>query len=287
MGRAYLAITITTILWAINFTVGKIGTREIDPFFIASFRIIVTGIFFYALLPAAERKLTRSDLKLVLPLSLTGIATNHLCFASGIKLTTPSHSAIIHALLPVFVGIVAWAFLREKQGWRALSGMSVAVGGALIVILMAPHKEETKTLAGDLISVGGIVAFSFYTVFGRRAVQQMSSRRMVALAFLFASPILLPFLVWGALRQPSWSAVTPGGWLALGYMLVFANMVCYLLHSFALTRIKANQVAAFTDLQPAIGIAVAVLAGLDHLTLPLAVGSAVALVGVVLVQFHP
>lgn len=286
MGRAYVAISTATVLWAINFTVGKFCTGEIDPFFIASFRIIVTGLVFYALLPAPERRITRSDLKAILPLSLTGIAANHVCFAWGISETTPSHSAIIHAIFPVFVGIVGWVCVRERQGPVALAGMAIAVAGALVVVVGAPRAEVTKTILGDVISTVGVLAFSFYTVFGRRVVQSMSSRRVVSLAFLFAAPLLVPFLVWGAARQPSWGAVTPKGWLALGYMLVFANMVCYLLHSFALTRLRANQVAAFTDLQPAVGITVAVLAGMDRLTVSLAAGAAVALVGVVLVQLR-
>ena len=114
----------------------------------------------------------------------------------------------------------------------------------------------------------------------------MSSRRVVTLAFLFAAPLLVPFLIYGMARQPSWSQVSMKGWLELGYMLIFANMICYLLHSYALTRLKAGQVAAFTDLQPAIGISVSILAGLDHLTASLVAGAAIALVGVVLVQFH-
>ena len=63
MARAYVAIGITTLLWAINFKVGKIGTSEIDPLFIASFRIIVTGLFFYGLLSREDRKLRPTDWK--------------------------------------------------------------------------------------------------------------------------------------------------------------------------------------------------------------------------------
>src|SRR5262245_16835641 len=106
MGRAYGAISVVTVLWAINFTVGNRFMAVIDPFFIASFRIIVTGIFFYALLPKEERRIRASDWKAILPLSLSGILTNHVCFAWGISMTTPSHSAVIHAIFPVFVGIV-------------------------------------------------------------------------------------------------------------------------------------------------------------------------------------
>jgi drug/metabolite transporter (DMT)-like permease len=288
MGRAYVAITVVTIFWAINFTVGKRCTALIDPFFIASFRIIVTGVFFYVLLPKEERKIRPSDWKAILPLSLTGIATNHICFAWGISKTTPSHSAVIHAIFPVFVGIVAWIFIRERQGPLAMLGMAVAVAGALVVVTGAARDETSKTIAGDLISAVGVLSFSFYTVFGRKAVLQMSSRRVVTLAFLFAAPLLVPFLVYGIVRQPRpWSEVGMEGWLELAYMLVFANMIAYLLHSYALKRLNTGQVAAFTDLQPAIGIGVAVAAGVDHLTGRLVAGAALALVGVVLVQLRP
>src|SRR5437773_8352802 len=149
MGRAYLAIGITTVFWAINFTVGKYCTQEFDPFFIASFRIIVTGIVFYALLPKEERKIRKSDWKAILPLSLTGIATNHVCFAWGISKTTPSHSAIIHAIFPVFVGIVAWVFIRERQGPVALIGMSVAVAGGATGDVGGRRSEVTVAHTGN------------------------------------------------------------------------------------------------------------------------------------------
>ena len=284
MVRAYIAISIVTILWAINFTVGKLGTAEIDPLFIASFRIIVTGLLFYAFLPAEDRKIRAGDWKAILPLAITGIAANHICFASGIKLTTPSHSAIIHALIPVFVSVVAWIVIKERMTSRSMAGMVLAVGGTLIVVLGASRTEFQGTMLGDLITTCGITAFSIYTVFGRRVMASMDSRRAVTLAFLFAAPVMLPFLIWSGLRQ-DWSTVTARGWWALAYMLIFANMICYLLHSYALSRLRAGQVAAFTSLQPAIAIGVSILAGYAAST-SLLVGSGVTLAGVVLVQLR-
>jgi drug/metabolite transporter (DMT)-like permease len=286
MGRAYLAISVVTVLWAGNFTVGKIATGQIEPLFIASSRIVVTGLVFYALLSPEERKLRPGDFKALLPLSLTGIGVNHLCFAWGIKHTTPSHSAVIHALIPVFVGVAALVVLRERLGRLALVGLALAVGGALLVVLGATGEEARKTRWGDAVTTLGIIAFSVYTVYGRKALQTMGSFRAVTLAFLFATPFMIPFLVWGVLKQPSWGAVTGGGWLTLLYMLVCANMICYRFHIFALTRLKAGQVAAFTDLQPAIGISISVLAGLDRVTPTLVAGAAVALLGVILVQLR-
>lgn len=285
MGRAYAAISVVTVLWAANFSVAKIGTREFDPLFIASFRVMVTSGIFFACLPREQRRITRSDLKDILPLSLSGIVGNHVCFASGIKYTTPSHSAIIHSLLPVFVGIVAFFLLGERLGLLAIVGMALAVGGALIVVLRASPAELRGTLLGDLLTAGGITAFSFYIVLGRRLVARMGSFRAVTFAFVFAIPFMLPVLGIGLLRQ-DWHLVTWKGIAALAYMLVFANIVAYILHIFALTRLTAGQVAAFVDLQPAIGIGIAVLFQVDTLTPHILIGAVVALAGVVLVQLR-
>lgn len=285
MRRAYLAISIVTVLWAANFSVAKIGTREFDPLFIASFRIFVTSAIFYACLPREQRKIASSDLKAILPLSLTGIVGNHICFASGIKYTTPSHSAVIHALLPVFVGIVAYFMLRERMGVLAVLGMALAVAGALIVVVRASPAEIRGTYLGDLLTAAGITAFSFYIVLGRRLVGRMSSFRAVTFAFVFAVPFMVPVLMIGLMRQ-DWHLVTWKGVTALAYMLVFANIIAYILHIFALTHLTAGQVAAFVDLQPAIGIGIAVLFQVDVVSPHLLIGAAVALAGVVLVQLR-
>lgn len=283
MGRAYVAITITTILWAINFTVGKIGTAQIDPLFIASSRIVITGLVFYAMLPRADRKITRADLKAILPLSATGIVINHVCFAVGISRTTPSHSAVIHSLVPVFVAVAAFLILGERLSARGIVGMLIALSGTLLVVLRSRPQEFQGTAVGDAVSAVGITAFSLYIVLGRRVLQTMESMRAVTLAFLFATPAMLPLLVWGTIRQ-DWSKAHWDGWLAMAYMLIFANMICYRLHTYALARLRAGQAAAFTNLQPGIAIGVAVLAGMDHLSAPLVAGTGIALVGVILVQ---
>ncbi len=285
MGRAYLAISVVTLLWAGNFTAGKIATDELHPCFIAAARVLLSAAVFYALLPRRERGLRRSDWKAVLPLALTGVALNQVFFAAGIKLTTPSHSAVIHALMPAFVAVMAWVMIRERLGPLAVAGMAAAVAGALVVVLGTTREEMRGTLAGDLLTAGGIIAFSFYMVFGRRTLEKMGSLRAVTFAFVLGAPVMLPFLAYGVLKT-DWTRVTTQGWAALAYMFVFANVVCYRLHFFALSRLKAGQVAVFSDLQPALGIAIAVLAGRDRLTAPLAAGAALAVAGIVLVQLR-
>jgi drug/metabolite transporter (DMT)-like permease len=286
MGRAYIAIGITTFLWAGNFTAAKIGTSQLDPWFITAVRIVATALVYWLLLPAEQRRFTREEVRAVLPLALGGIALNHACFAAGIKITTPSHSAVIHALIPVFVGIAAWLILHERFGPAGILGMLLAVAGALVVVLGATRAENRGLWVGDALTTVGILAFSLYTVRGRLLLRTMDSVRAVTLCFVVAAPFMIPVLAWSACARQDWSVVTWKGWTSLAYMFVCANLVCYRLHIYALRHLKAGQVAAFTTLQPAIGIGVAVAAGVDRLTPSLAVGAALALAGTVLVQLR-
>lgn len=286
MGRAYLAISAVTVLWAGNFTAAKIGTAQLDPWFISAVRIVATAAVYGLLLPAEQRRFTWAEVRAVLPLGLTGIAVNHACFAAGMKITTPSHSAVIHALIPVFVGVAAWLLLHERFGPSGVLGLLLAVAGALVVVLGAGREELRGTWAGDLLTTVGIVAFSLYTVQGRKVLRTMDSMRAVTLSFGVAAPFMLPIGLWSAATRQDWGTVDGKGWLSLAYMFVAANLVCYRLHIYALKRLKAGQVAAFTTLQPAIGIAFAVAAGVDRLTGSLALGAALALLGTVLVQLR-
>lgn len=286
MGRAYLAIGVVTVLWAGNFTAAKIGVGQLDPWFISAVRIIATAAVYWLLLPPAQRRFTRAELRAMLPLGLTGIAVNHVCFAAGMKITTPSHSAVIHALIPVFVGLLAWLLLHERFGPAGLFGFVLAVAGALVVVLGQSREELRGTWLGDLLTTVGILAFSLYTVLGRKALRTMDSVRAVTLTFVVAAFFMLPILAWSAVARQDWGAVTGKGWASLTYMFVAANLICYRLHIYALQHLKAGQVAAFTTLQPAIGIGVAVAAGVDVLTPTLLIGAVLALAGTVLVQLR-
>lgn len=285
MGRAYLAVSVVTLLWAGNFTAGKIATEEFDPYFIAAVRVLLSAGVFTLLLPRGRRGPSRAEVGTILPLALTGVVLNQICFAAGIERTTPSHSAVIHALMPAMVAVMARLLIRERLGPLGTFGLGLAVSGALVVVLGASREEIRGTLTGDLLTFVGVWAFALYMVQGRRVLGSSGSFRTVALAFQLGAPFVIPSLVWGLLHT-EWARVTWKGVLALSYMFFLANLVCYTLHFFSLSHLKAGQVAVFSDFQPALGIAISILAGKDRLSLSLGIGAAVALLGIVLVQVH-
>jgi len=287
-GLGLLAATIVTILWAGNFVAGKIAAYKIDPLLIASIRIFSAA----ALFPLFMRRDDRAALarpatwKEILPLGLAGIFANQFFFAAGIQLTTPSHSALVHALIPVFVLLIGWIFLREGAGPVRLLGVALAIAGSVYVAIATSQEERNRTLLGDALTFVGALSFAVYIVIGRRVLERMGSFRAVTAAFVVSVPFSVPFFVFAAIRQ-DWSAVGTQQWAALAYMIVAATFICYTLHMFALSRIGPLRVAVFTNLQPILGTAIAQAFGEDRITLPFAVAGAIVIAGVAIVQFSP
>lgn len=290
-GLGLLAACIITLLWSGNFVAAKFatgtgGTPGLDPLLVASIRIFSAAAFFPLLLGRDDRSVLKRPgiWKEILPLGLAGIFANQFFFAAGIKLTTPSHSALVHALIPVFVLVIGWIFLRERAGPVKIIGVLLAIAGASYVALEMAEAERHRTLVGDALTLAGAISFAVYIVIGRRVLDRMGSLAAVTAAFLVSVPFSVPFFAVAACRQ-QWSAVPAAAWLSLAYMIVAATFICYTLHMYALSKIGPLRIAVFTNLQPFLGTLIAQGFGEDELTPPFAAAAAVVIAGVAMVQF--
>ncbi len=285
-GLGLLAAGAATLLWAGNFAAAKIAVEHLNPLLIASIRIVAAAGFFALLLPRRDAAAPAGGTmwRELLFLAVSGIVVNQYCFAAGMKGTTPSHSALVHALIPVFVLLIGWIFLRERAGPVKLAGVALAIGGTAYVALNMSPGEQRQTLIGDLLTLVGAASFAVYMVLGRRVLERMSPFRTVTMAFVLSVPFSIPFLVGSALSQ-DWSAVPWPAWAALAYMIVAATFICYTLHMYAVGRIGALRVSVFTNLQPILGAAIAHGLGVDTLTLSFAGAAVVVIAGVAMVQF--
>ena len=291
LGSGILAACVITLLWSGNFVAGKFATGTngapgLDPLLIASIRIFSAAAFFPLLLGRSDRPVLKRPgvWKEILPLGLAGIFANQFFFAAGIKLTTPSHSALVHALIPVFVLVIGWIFLRERTRPVKIVGVLLAIAGASYVALAMSTAERDRTLVGDALTFAGALSFAAYIVIGRRVLQRMGSLPAVTAAFLVSVPFSVPFFAYAAWRQ-DWSAVPASAWLALGYMIVAATFICYTLHMYALSKIGPLRIAVFTNLQPILGTLIAQAFGEDKLTTEFAACAVVVIAGVAMVQF--
>jgi drug/metabolite transporter (DMT)-like permease len=215
-------------------------------------------------------------------LGVTGNTVFQLCMVGGLRFTTPAHSSLLINLNPLVAVLLAAAWLGERLHGRRLAGTVLALAGTAVIVTR-DGEAAGGTLPGDLLSLGGAVAWAVYSVAAKPLLAVRPPLEVTALAMAVGAVPLLPLGLPGLLAVP-WATLGPGTWLLLAYLSVFTLVVTYLLWYWALARAATVRVVTFSYLTPVIATAISVALGEDALTGSLVLGAAAVVAGVALTQ---
>lgn len=272
-------------MWSFNYVAAKTALRYFDGLTLAAFRIEIAGLILLPIyfLRRNRGKLTRRD---VWTLSYLGwlLCANQLFFTVGLAYTTSGHSAMILAIGPILVLLLARAMKIEALTTAKIAGMALAFTGA--AILAAENGFDLRrspTLSGDLITLLGTTCFTFYVVLSKRVASKYDSIEMNAVNVFASALVLLPLAIFLAVHR-DWKSVPWEGWMGLLYMAAISSVAAYTLFYWALRYMEASRVAAVNYFQPIGAILVAALFLREVPTRHLLLGGVLILLGVYLAE---
>ena len=276
------------LFWSANFIVGKIAFREFPPLLLCGLRVGLAGLFMIPVYLSQQGEATwgKRDLPVLLYLGLFGVTLNQLCFLIGLSRTSVVHSVLIIAMTPMFVLLIAAMMKQERITLRKALGMLIALGGVGILHALpsadaAPSAQPT--VLGDLFVSFAALTFAAFTVLGKSVTGRHSGITVNTFSYVGGALALAPMTFYQA-RNFAFSQVTATGWASLIYMAMFPSVVCYLIYYYALRRISASRVSAFSYLQPILAALMAAAALRERVTLSMVAGGVVIFSGVYLTE---
>ena len=280
-----LTLGLTLCLWSFNYIAGKIALRHMDPISLACFRIELAAII---MLPIYFSQRQRAKLRLrdfwpFAYLGLVGVVVNQGLFTVGLNYTTSSHSAVIIAVGPIMILILARIMKLEAITPAKILGMAVAFAGVLLLEAENGSPAQSPFLRGDVITLCGTAGFAIYAVLGKRIADQYDAIAMNTFNCVAAAIILLPLSARQGMHL-DWSGVGWGGWLGMIYMAAASSVAAYTLFYWVLRYMTASRVAVISYLQPVVVILLSVAFLNDHPTRNLLLGTALVLLGVYLAE---
>jgi drug/metabolite transporter (DMT)-like permease len=289
----YGGLILHTVLSAGSYLCGKSALREIPPLPLGLIRFLGASALLLLLLrrvrPPGMRMPPRSAWPRLLLLAFVVVPVGQGFFLVGLALSTAAHAALLYALTPLFVLLLAQALLREFPGVRTAIGTLIALGGTLYVLSWRGLDLSRGPLAGDLLLLVAVVAWALYTAEGRALIGTHGPIAVIAWTLIAGTVMYLPIGI-GSLAVPgAWQRIqhaSAAAWIGVGYLVVVTSVAAYLLWYWALVHLPAARVAVFTNLQP---LATAILAHFilgEHVTPQFIIGAVVVISGVIMAQLR-
>jgi len=280
-----LGLGAVLLVWSVNYIVGKITLKHIDGLTLAALRAELVAAMLLAIYFAHRQRmpLRTRDIWTFVYLGFFGYVVNQGCFIVGLSRTTSDHSVIIIAAAPIIVLLVASALRLEKLTAAKAFGMAICFVGVLILETEHGWPTHSPLLAGDLISLAGVIGFSAYTIFGKKVARAYDTVSMNALNAAAAAIVMMPLAVRQGIRL-DWKSVGWVGWGGLLYMASLSAVAGYLLFYWLLQHMDASRVVALNYFQPVVVVLLSIPLLGEHPTARLVISALLVLLGVYLAE---
>jgi drug/metabolite transporter (DMT)-like permease len=280
-----LLLLLVACIWALNFSLVKIGLNEIDPMSFNALRFLLATILMWTVVlkRGIWVPIRREDRWNLVVLGLTGNLLYQLLFIFGLERTFSANSAVMLGTIPVWVAVVShFSSSDEKMNRNKVIGVILAFTGVLLILLGKPERISlsSETFVGDLLTLASAFVFGYYSVKSRGFLTYYPPLQLTTISMSVGGMSLffvgIPWLV-----ELDYAAI---GWVSYGTVLysgLFSVGIAYIIWNYGLRQVGAVRTATYQNLVPVLGLILGFLILGEKMELLQYAGSAVVIAGIV------
>jgi len=266
-------------IWGASFLFMRLGAGEFGPVALSAVRVAGAALVLLPLLLWCGQWVElRRHWRAIFLVGLTNSALPFLFFSYAALGISAGLSSIFNASTPLWGALIGWWWLRDRpSGPRAL-GLAIGFAG---VIGLAWEKASFH-LGGSgwavVACLGAAMLYGLSANYTKKRLQGVAPMAVAAGSQLSAALALaVPALLW-------WPAAMPSGraWLMVALLALLCTGLAYLMYFRLIAHVGAANAIAVTFLIPAFAVLWGWLFLGEPLTLAMALGCAVILLGTAL-----
>ena len=275
--RDFALMVFVCLIWALNNIVAKlaIGTWEAPPLLFAATRFaIVAGVLVMLLRP-----MPRPRWRLVLAGLMMGCGSFTIYFLA-LKTSAPSSAAIVSQVNVPLTTLLSMMVLGERIHWRRGLGILLTFAGVMVVML----RPGALTISSGLLLVVLSAFLGSVGVVMMKQMPEVKPLRFQAWVSLVSCCATLPLSL--IFERDQMAPALDHIWPLVAAVLFTSFVVSMLSHTLyygLIQRYEANMVAPLTLMMPLATIALGVTMLGDPFSLRMAIGTALALTGVLII----
>ncbi|MES2155028.1 MAG: EamA family transporter [bacterium] len=289
--RTDAQLALLVVIWGTAFPIIPVVEQALGPFQLTWYRYLPFPILYGAYLLTRRRAMfatvTGRDWLVMGAIGCVGVIGYHFPLNWALDPARPgaltgAAGAIIIATTPLWTMLIAVVTGHERYNGLAALGTAIAFGGVGVVIALGQADSNVHLAAGALVALLAPISWALYSVYTKPMIARYGGIFVTGVTLSIGTFALLPIgIQYGVAPLRALSAVQ---WWGLAFLAILSTALGYALWNDALKRRTASAVSAYIYFNPVVATVVAVLFFHERLTAYFALGGALVIAGVLLVN---
>ena len=285
IGLPILALCWVSFFWGTTWLASKEGVKNMPALQLAGIRqfiggILYVGFFLYRKTPWPKGK----QWKTIFILSILNFVLSNGLSTWGVKYISSGLGAIIGAIFPLWIVLIT-VFRGEKIARLSILGLVISFGG--ICVIFYDHLADflkPDFRFGIFISLIATFTWAFGTMYTRKKAASFNPYFSLGLQMLISSFITLAII--GATGTGvNINSIPANSWWAIGYLVIIGSVLTFIAYIYMIQRLPAEINSIYAYINPIVAILLGTIIYSEPLTMAIAIGGAVTLCGLYLVNY--
>jgi len=285
--KAIFALALVCILWGTTWLASKQGVMHIpDALQMAGIRQLLGGIcyvsfFLYKRVPLPKGK---EWIPILVLCFLNFIMSNGLSTLALQYNISAGLGSIIGAIFPLWLVVIGLFSSKTKMPAMAITGLLLGFSG--VCVIFHDHLNEfldPKFRWGILFSVIATWTWAIATLYTKKQATHFNPYFSLGLQMVIGGVSLYTFSA-ATGRAVNITAIPWQSWAAIAYLVIFGSLIAFVCYLYALQNLPTEQASVYAYINPIVAVVLGSMVFDESLTVYLAIGGLVTLLGVYLVN---
>lgn len=286
--KAYLALTITSVVWGTTWVAVKFGVKQMPALQLASIRLFLAGISFI-LFFTFFRKLklpTKKQLRQLFILSIFTFVLANALSAWSLQFIPSGLGALIGALYPLCVVVIEFVFYNNKK-LNSLTVLGILLGFIGVSIVLYENTidvHQNGFVFGILLSAIATIAWSYSTIMIAKQRVKINPYYGLGWQMIFGS-IMVLILSISTNNYIPFSTIPVMAWLMIVYLCIAGSIIAFIAFIYSMKHLSPTIASLYAYINPMVAIYIGTFLLDEKITVKLIIGAIITLIGVYLVNY--
>jgi drug/metabolite transporter (DMT)-like permease len=283
-GKPILALIWVCFFWGTTYIASKEGVKYVPAIQMCAIRQITAGSIYllYFLYKKHPWPKGRQWITIIILSALNFMLSNTLN-TWGVKYISSGLAAIIAAIVPFWIVIITM-FQGYRLPLKAMTGVLIGLSG--ICIIFYDHLKDFLNADfrfGILLSVIATISWAMGSLYTKKHTANFNPYFSIGLQMIISS-IALFGITYSTGDMINISNIPANGWWAISYLVLVGSVLTFIAYVYALQHLPTSRASIYAYVNPVVAVLLGAVIFHERLNMYIAMGGAVTIVGIYLVN---